>query len=116
MENNNLQKLELSKEEILDLADAHGRKLGALLATSALTDDLKDALIGILQYATPKQLDALINMMEDGLISVASEEADDFLRIELSALKRDYDKANENLDKDILSKLEILENKIKGSG
>lgn len=115
MENNNLQKLELSREEILDLADANGRKLGVLLATSALTDDLKGALIGILQYATPKQLDALINMMEDGLIGAASKEADDFLKIELAALKRDYDKAGEKLDKDILSKLELLENKIKRS-
>ena len=48
-----IKKEELTKDDILDLADAQGRKLGFLLATCPLDEDTKVALVGIIEKLSP---------------------------------------------------------------
>ncbi|MEK7097781.1 MAG: hypothetical protein AAB906_02960 [Patescibacteria group bacterium] len=99
---------ELTREQILDLADAAGRKLGFLLATSGLDDDVKEAIIGILDQATPEQLDILTNMFEEGYLRVQNKDLDEFLRNELENVKAEYEVKRAALEKDVLDKLDKL--------
>ncbi|MBI4992121.1 MAG: hypothetical protein HZB99_02785 [Candidatus Harrisonbacteria bacterium] len=102
---------ELSKEQILDLADAQGRKLGFLLATSSLDDDVKAAIVGILDTATPGQLDILTNMLEEGYLSVKNETLNNFLKSELESIQAEYEDQKIELEANTLEKLDELTKK-----
>ena len=108
MANNELRLEELSREQILDLADASGRKLGFLLATSSLDDEIKEAILGILEFATPAQIDLLTQMLEDGYLNANNQGLNDFLRSELEEIKKDSAAQEEILEKATLEKISKL--------
>lgn len=97
---------ELSREQILDLADAQGRKLGFLLATSPLDDDIKNAIINILEEATPEQLDKLTEALESGYLQARTQDLNNFLKTELEIVKTEFDLRQKNLETKTLRKLD----------
>jgi hypothetical protein len=99
---------ELSREQILDLTDAAGRKLGFLLASSALDDEVKNAIVDILDQATPAQLDTLTQMFEKGYLRSQNKDLDDFLKAELEGIKADFKAIESDLEKETLTQLENL--------
>ena len=102
----------LSKEQILDLADASGRKLGFLLAMSPLQDEIKEGIISILKYATPDQLDALIEMLESGFLQSVNTDMEVFLKKELEIIKKEYDGRSNELDREVVEALEEVGKKL----
>ena len=113
MANQESQLNELSREQILDLADAAGRKLGFLLATSAFDDDVKNALLHILDEATPAQIDALSRLLEEGYLSAQNKAMDEFLKNELAVIKAEYDHHQSSLEKDVLLKLDDVSKRLR---
>lgn len=99
---------ELSREQILDLAGASGRKLGVLLATSDLTDEVEESIIDILKFATPAQIDALTKMLEQGYLEAKNQEFINFLSNQLEKIKSEFDEAQKELEQEILEKLKNL--------
>jgi hypothetical protein len=112
MENEDLKLEELTREQILDLAGAQGRKLGFLLATSALDENVKTALLGILECATPEQINLLSDMLEEGYLAAENKQTEDFLRLELVKIKKEFDEKENNLEEEILNKLKAIEEKL----
>ena len=102
----------LSREQILDMADAAGTKLGFLLATSSLVDEAKLALLSILEYATPEQLDILSEMLENGLIQAHNKEVDEFFKKEVEEIRKEYDTKKTDLDAAVIKDLEALAQKL----
>ncbi len=99
---------ELSKEQLLDLADANGRKLGFLLAVSDLSQDVKDSIVNILDLATPAQLDALLEALESGFLEAKNKTLNDLLIEKLKLIKEDFDKKQKELEMNTLKKLNEL--------
>ena len=99
---------ELSKEQILDLADAAGRKLGFLIATSPLDDDLKMAIIGILDSATPEQLHKLSQILEWSYFNASQSVMNEFIKSELEAIESGYRDRRAILEGETLGKLNKL--------
>ena len=108
MNEEQLKLKELSQEQILDLAEAAGRKLGFLLATSGLADEAKDAIIAVLDYATPAQLDELTDILETGYLEAKNQALNKILAEKLAEIKLESDKAEEKLEQETLKKLENL--------
>ena len=99
---------ELSREQLLDLADANGRKLGFLLAISDLSQDIKDSIVNILDSATPAQLDALLEALESGFLEAKNKTLNDLLIEKLKLIKEDFDKKQNELELNTLKKLNEL--------
>ncbi len=108
MVNNKLKLEELSREQILDLADASGRKLGFLLATAPLEDDVKGAIAHILDTAEPAQLDVLTKILEEKYLEAENENTRLFLRSELAAVNTEIEARRAVLEKETVKKLDAL--------
>ena len=108
-----LQQNELSREQILDLADAQGRKLGFLLATSPLDNETKDSLLGIIEKATQEQLDVIYNFFDEEYLMAQNQDLNEWFKGELEDIKTEFDKEQEELDKNTVEKMDNLIKSIK---
>lgn len=106
---------ELTREQILDLADANGRKLGFLLATADLDEEIKEALLQILESATAEQISALTDMLEEEFMSAYNQNLVEFLREQLQTIKEDDENARGELEGETLEKLSQVEKKLSDS-
>ena len=100
---------ELDREEILDLADAEGKKLGFLLATSPLDEKTKKAILDILEKASPEQIDAVIKFFEEEYLMAQNSDLNSWLKIQLENIKSEFEKKQDKLDKETIAKIDKLE-------
>lgn len=56
-----------------------GERLGFLLASSTLPDEVKEAIIVMLPELEPEQIDALMHMLEQNIAGSAEVEAKEFI-------------------------------------
>lgn len=108
MKKDELKLNELSREQILDLADAAGRKLGFLLATSPLSDEQKQAFINIFEYATPEQIDKLTEIFEISYLEANNKEFEEKFKSELEEIKAEFDARQNSLNEKTIRKLEVI--------
>lgn len=111
-ETEKLEISELSREQILDLADAAGRKLGFLLATSPLTDEQKSAINNLLEFAAPEQIDKLTEILETGYLEAQNKDASAKFKTELEKIKIEFEQNIVSLNKNAFDKLKELESKV----
>ncbi|MBI2451307.1 MAG: hypothetical protein HYV52_03195 [Parcubacteria group bacterium] len=102
---------DLSREQILDLADASGRKLGFLLALSPLEDKIKESIMDILELATPAQLDKFSEMLELSYLESGNKELEESFKKEVEQIKTTFDEKEKALEEETLFILEQIENK-----
>lgn len=100
---------DLSREQIFDLADASGRKLGFLLALSPLEDEVKEAIMEILDFVTPKQLDQFTQMLEDSYLTANNKELEENFKKEIENLKTTFEEKEKKLEEETLKDLERIE-------
>lgn len=103
---------ELSREQILDLADGEGKKFGFLLATSPLDEKTKEAILSVVGQATPEQLEAIITFFEEGYLKAQNADLDTWLKSQLTHIKVRFDKEQGKVDAETLKKMDELEKKI----
>jgi hypothetical protein len=106
---NYLQTEEFTKEEILDLADAQGKKLGFLLATSPIDNEAKNGLLNIIEKATPEQIDAISNFFEEGYLLASNYELNEWFKKELEKIRDEFDEEQNKVDSETLKKIDDLE-------
>ena len=99
---------ELTKEQILDLADAQGKKLGFLLATCPLNEGTKEAILGIIEKANFEQINAISKFFEEGYLMAQNQDMNSWLKTELEKIKSDFDKKQEEVDTETTSAIEKL--------
>lgn len=104
---------DLSREQIFDLADAAGRKLGFLLTLSPLKDEVKEAIMKIIEFATPAQLDKFTQMLEENYLKANNKNLEENFKKEIENLKTDFEENEKKLDEKISSSLTAIEEKIK---
>ncbi len=105
----NIDENELSKEQILDLADAQGRKFGFLLATSPLDTETKEAFLSIIEKATSEEINAVIDLFEEGLLRAQNTELDNWLKTQMEYIKFESEAKEKEIEQDALNKLSKLE-------
>ncbi|MFH1455286.1 MAG: hypothetical protein ABIF22_03140 [bacterium] len=110
---NEIKTEELTREQILDLADAQGKKLGFLLATSPLEEETKKAILDILKNATPEQLDAIADFFEEGYLMAQNEDLNGWFKIQLENIKAEFDQKQQELDENTIKNIEKLEEFLK---
>ena len=103
---------DLSREQILDLADAAGRKLGTLLAMSPFSTEQKEAFLNIIQDATPEQIGKLTEMLEDSFLMSHVRNLQIQFEQVLQEIKKADDQAQNNLAEETAKKLEAIKQKI----
>ena len=103
---------ELSREDILDLADAEGAKLGFLLATSPLNEKTQKAILEILEKASLEQIDAITEFFEEEYLQAQNKELNDWLKVELETIKGESDAKQKVLDDATIGKIDELEKKL----
>ncbi len=99
----------LTREQILDLADLQGRKLGFFLFTSALEEDVKEAILEIIDGATLEQIEDLITAFENGYLAANNKNLDDWFKIQLERIKWETESKRNELEQETLKKLQALE-------
>jgi len=92
-----------------DEAKKQGERLGFLIASLNLADDVKESLIAILPQMTPDQLNRLSATLESAYQSDKTEGVDQNLQTALGQIQTAYDKEVESADKKALSDLKKLE-------
>jgi len=100
---------ELTREQILDLADAEGKKLGFLLATCPLDDKTKKGILQIIEKATPEQLAVITQFFEEGYLMAQNKDLNDWLEFEFENITHEFDKKEKALDDDTIAKMDVLE-------
>lgn len=103
---------ELSREQILDLADAEGKKLGFLLATSDLTDEVKQSILEIIQNATLEQIALLTDAFEQGYIASNNKALDEWFANRLKVIKFEANNEQEAADDKTIRAIDELEQKL----
>lgn len=103
---------ELTREQILDLADAGGKKLGFLLATSPLDEGVKKSILGIIEKASLEQIGVITEFFEQGYLMAQNKDLNDWLKVQLKNIKNETDKKQEEVDKKTIAKIVKLEEKL----
>jgi hypothetical protein len=111
--NDELKLEELTREQILDLADAQGKKLGFLLATGPLNDETKKSILDIIEKSSSEQLDIITKFFEEGYLMVQNRDLDNWLKERLKEIKYKFHDKQEKLDEQTLAKMGELEESIK---
>src|ERR1035437_3316276 len=110
---NYLQTGELTKEEILDLADAEGKKLGFLLATNPLDIATKKALLDIIERATLEQIDAILKFFEEGYLVANNGDLNEWFKRKLEDIRDESDEEQNKVDDKTIKKISVLEKSVK---
>jgi len=108
-----IKKEELTKDDILDLADAQGRKLGFLLATCPLDEDTKVALVGIIEKLSPEQIEVVTDFFEEGLLAAQNQPLNDWLKEKMEKINKEYDTRQWAVDEKTIANIDNLEKSIK---
>ena len=107
--NNKLKMEELTREQILDLADAHGKKFGFLLATSPLDEETKSAILNILEKADSEQIDIIFKFFEEEYLMAQNQDLNTWFKIQLENIKFEFEKKQSDLDEETISKIDKME-------
>ena len=107
--NDELKLEELTREQILDLADAQGKKLGFL----PLNDETKKSILDIIEKSSSEQLDIITKFFEEGYLMVQNRDLDNWLKERLKEIKYKFHDKQEKLDEQTLAKMGELEESIK---
>ena len=79
----------------IQTAEEKGRKLGILIVSLKITDQEREAMLGLLPHMTEIQIDNLINALEINYLQAMTQDPD-------SKLAQDLQKAEEELQAKIL--------------
>lgn len=104
---------QLTKEQILDLADAEGKKLGYYLATSPLNEEVKKAIFGIIEKSSIEQISIILEFFEQEYLMAQNKDLNDWFKKKLKEIKSEADKKQEELDQKTLAKIGELEESLK---
>lgn len=115
MNDDNLKISDLSEEQIYELIEARGRKLGILIGTSPLDDAVKADLMNVVQYATIEQLDNLIKVFEDKFCDVSTYNVNKNLEEAVKKIQSDYEKQSKRLQAETMKKISSIERQIKSA-
>jgi hypothetical protein len=108
MTHKDLELENLSKEQLSDLADAAGRKLGLLLATAPMDADAKSAILEMIKGASPEQIDLLIKVLEENYLEAENESLRLLLKTDLISADSEYQSQKNVLEKKVAGKLNAL--------
>ena len=107
-----LQTTDLTREQLLDLVDAEGKKLGFYLATSALSDEVKEGIAQIIEHATFEQILALSKAFEEGYLMVNNADLDHWFATRRRDIKAEWDEKEAKSDAEVIAALDALEQKL----
>lgn len=106
--NNNIQDFKID-DKLKDLVRAKGQKLGIILSELKIDDETRQAFLDILPSLTLEQIDELLNTLEIKYLDAATRSEDKKFEEELSKIKSDHIKKQEDIDKESIKQLEELE-------
>ncbi|MBI5733949.1 MAG: hypothetical protein HY973_03340 [Candidatus Kerfeldbacteria bacterium] len=90
-----------------------GQRLGYLIASINLTDEVREDLLILLPEMTGQQILDLSNILEDAYLNHKTIDIDEKLTVELNSLADDYNNKESSLLAETNDKLDSLLNKIK---
>ena len=102
----------LSREQILDIAEATGRKMGVLIAIAPLANEIKEALVQMLLFLTPKQIDEFIEVLEERFLEAHGMAYEGMVRRELNRIEFETERDCYRLNKKTDQRLAKIEEKI----
>lgn len=103
---------ELSREQILDLADAEGKKLGFLLAASPLDEETKKSILESLSKLDSEQIGQATQFFEDEYLMAKNKELNDWLKKTLTSIKDEFDTKQKDIDDATIASIDKLEKKL----
>ena len=96
------------EQDIQEYAQAKGKQLGALIATSRLNDKQKELWIALLPTLSLTQLDRLINVLENDLYDMGFSDLDEDLRNSITEAEDEFDNEQRAADTKALQQLKEL--------
>ncbi|MFH1192696.1 MAG: hypothetical protein V1656_00010 [Candidatus Jorgensenbacteria bacterium] len=103
----------ITEEEAQKTAEAHGRRLGFLIATLNVSDETKQALLALLPAMTLEQIDRLSELLVKAFVNEQTKEFDEDFARELELIKKEHAVSCAALETNIQSELDALEQKLK---
>lgn len=108
MTHKDLKSEDFSREQISDLADAAGRKLGFLLATASMDAEAKSAILEMTKEASQEQIDLLIKVLEENYLEAENKSLKLLLKSDLVSVNEEYQSRKDVLEKETADKLNAL--------
>jgi len=110
---NDSQKKDITREDVLELADVQGTKLGYLLAVSTLDEQTQRSILDIIGKCSLEEIDAIIDFFEQGILMAQNVELNEWLKNQLEAIQKDFDEKQEAIDKKAVDGIDKLDATIK---
>ncbi len=102
--------LQLSDQDISQIMDLRAKKLGVLLATSTMPDEVKEAWVALLPELSLSQLDRLTNILEAEYLNNGTAPIDEFYSTKWKEAKEEYFEAIEKIEDDAREKVAKFQN------
>ena len=80
----------LTEQELIAIAEAKGKKLAFLLASSSLSEKIKENLVFMIEKMTLEQLEELIGILEVGYVNSATSNIDKEFKGKLEKMVEKY--------------------------
>lgn len=106
-------KKELTKEDIIELADSQGQKLGFLLATCPLDEKTKKSILNIIEKSSLEQIDVILKFFEEGYLMAQNNDLNEWLKIKFQEIKTEFDIKQQELDDETIKKIDEIEEYLK---
>jgi len=106
-------KKELTKEEVIELSDTKGQKLGFLLATCPLDEKTKKSILNIIEKSSLEQIDVILKFFEDGYLMAQNSDLNEWLKIKLQEIKSEFDIKQQELDDNTIKEIDKIEEYLK---
>ena len=101
-----------SEQELIETAEARGRKFGWLISQVFLNDEEKQAMLVLAEKMSSEQLDQLIGVLEQKYLQAQTKPVDDAYQASMRQAQSDYVKQQSRLNQGTLNKLKDLEQQI----
>lgn len=95
--------------KIKELVEKKGQKLAFLISEFKIDEETRQAFLDILPSLSLEQIDKLIDILEVKYLDAATRSEDKKFEEELSKIKSDHIKKQEDIDKESIKQLEELE-------
>lgn len=104
--------IELNEEELKEYFRVQGEKLGLLLASSNLPQQVKEDIIAIVPNLNLEQLNELVNIFENKFADEATKSVDEQFDRDIKRIIKESDKKAEVLNREYKKKLDDFEEEI----
>ncbi|OIO46014.1 MAG: hypothetical protein AUJ28_03220 [Parcubacteria group bacterium CG1_02_37_51] len=95
-----------TNKDLEETAQSQGIKLGYLISTLEVSDEIKDSFLAILPKMSLEQIDSLILLLEQNYLQDQTKQVDQDFENELKKLSAEYNQETKKIKDDVAAQID----------